>query len=113
MTPQIIGTRKSKGVRRCERYCSERGIEYQLRDPKEAPLGAREIQSLLQALDSAEDLIDTHAALYRTRGLAWMDYDAVEEIIEHPELLRQPIVRTDAGTSIDPDAAELKALFGR
>lgn len=111
MTPQLIGTKKSKGFRRCERYCKERSIPFQPRDPLEKPLSTGEIESILRGVDDPRDLIDTEARAYRSKGLAWMDYDPLEEIMEEPELLRQPIVRTDHGVAIDPDATVLDRLF--
>ena len=113
MTPQLIGNRKSKGFRACERYCKERRLELQTRDPKEKPLGPREIETLVQGMGDPELLVDTESKAYRQRGLQWMDFDPVEELMEHPELLRQPVVRTDVGVAVDPDTATLDRLFQR
>jgi arsenate reductase-like glutaredoxin family protein len=113
MTPQLIGSKKAKAVRAAERYCSERRLEYQLRDPREKPLSARELDTIVRALDDPMQLLDTDSKAYRKRGLRWMDFDPIEEVQEDPELLRQPIVRTDRGVAIDPDVATLDRLFGR
>lgn len=113
MTPQLIGNPKSRAVRACERYCRERGLEYQTRDPGEKPLGPRELDALLSAVGDPQDLIDTESRPYRDRGLAWQDFDPREELLEDARLLVQPIVRTDRGVAIRPDTAELDRLFGR
>ncbi|MFW5694405.1 MAG: arsenate reductase family protein [Alkalispirochaeta sp.] len=113
MTPQLIGTKKAKAFRACERYCTERRIDVQTRDPREKPLGRRELEAIAAAIGTADALIDTDSAAYQRRGLAWMEYDPLEELMEHPELLRQPIVRTDQGVEIDPDRAALDRLFAR
>ena len=42
----------------------------------------------------AENLIDQSAKAYRSRGLAFMDFDPVAELTENPALLRTPIVRS-------------------
>jgi arsenate reductase-like glutaredoxin family protein len=42
--------------------------------------------------------------------MAWMDYDLMDELLEHPELLRLPIVRGDKGVAIRPDIAALSSL---
>ncbi|MFA7567679.1 MAG: glutaredoxin [Alkalispirochaeta sp.] len=113
MTPQIIGTKKSAAFRSCERYCRERGIAFQHRDPLDKPLSDGEIQSVLQAGFQPEDLIDTESAIFSKKGLAWMDYDPLVELRENPGLLKQPVVRTDRGVSLQPDRKELDRLFGR
>jgi len=113
MTPQLIGTKKSKGFRRCERYCRERRIEYQHRDPVAKPLSAGELDRIAEASGGYATLIDKNSATYSERGLSYMEYDAREELTETPSLLRQPIVRTDRGVAIDPDEHELDRLFGR
>lgn len=113
MTPQLIGTKKTRAFRACERYCKERQIEFQTRDPQEKPLGRRELETIAAGIGNAEALIDTESAAYRKRGLAWMEYDPLEELMDHPELLRQPVVRTDRGVEIAPDRTALDRLFPR
>ncbi|MDA3948054.1 MAG: glutaredoxin [Spirochaeta sp.] len=113
MTPQIIGSKKSRGFRACERYCRERQLSYQHRDPIEKPLSPGELEAILRFVREPADLIDTTAKAYTAKGLAWMDYDPVEEIQENPALLRTPIVRSDAGIAVDPDVATLDHLFER
>lgn len=113
MTPQIIGNARSKGTRACERYCKERGLEYQLRDPGDKALGRRELEVIARGVGGAEALLDTEGAAYQKRGLAYMEFDALEELEANPALLKLPIVRSDLGVEIDPDVAALDRLFGR
>lgn len=113
MTPQLIGTKKSSGFRRCERYCRDRRIDYQHRDPIAKPLSSGELELIARAVGGYQALIDENSGAYATRGLAYMDFDPREELTETPELLRLPIVRTDRGLAIDPDDRELDRLFGR
>jgi arsenate reductase-like glutaredoxin family protein len=113
MIPQLIGTKKTQAFRACERYCKERRLEFQTRDPQEKPLGRRELEAIATAVGDMEALIDTESSAYRKRGLAWMEYDPLEELMEHPELLRLPVVRTDLGVEIAPDRAALERLFPR
>jgi arsenate reductase len=111
MVPQLIGNRKSRAFRGCERFFRERGIDYQVRDPMERPLGRREIEAIAAGVGGTEELLDTEGVAYRDRGMAWMDYDLMDELLEHPELLRMPIVRGDKGVAIRPDIAALSSLF--
>ena len=71
------------------------------------------MDAILSFVREPTDLIDTTSKAYGAKGLQWMDYDPVEEIQENPALLRTPIVRTDAGTAVDPDVATLDRLFER
>lgn len=112
MTPQIIGTKKNRGVRAAERFCRERRIAYQLVDIAVRPPGPAELERIAQAAGGFEALIDTDSAVYKKRKMAYLDFDAAEEIAGHPELLRQPIVRSDAGIAVEPDLATLRRLFG-
>jgi arsenate reductase (glutaredoxin) len=111
MTPQIIGTKKSSSYRACVRYCKERGIPFQERDLREKPFSPMELDRVAATCGGHQELIDTAGKAFQSRGLAWMDYDARTELLEHPELLRHPIVRTDNGAAIDPDSATLDTLF--
>ena len=111
MVPQIIGTKRSKHFRACERYCRERAISYQHRDPIEKPLSVGEIRSIIERGIDPTELIDPDSKRYKERGMAWLDYDPVEEVCADPHLLRQPIVRTDEGVAIDPDRRRLDELF--
>ncbi len=112
MTPQIIGTKKSAGFRSCVRFCQERGISFQTRDPFDAPLADGELESiLLSGGVRPDDLIDKEGKTYSKRGMAWMEYDPIEEIRADPALLRQPIIRTDRGTVIEPDQSDLERLL--
>ncbi len=113
MTPQIIGTKKSPKFRACERYCRERGIAFQHRDPLDKPLSEGELDAIVSGGIAPEELIDTECQQFHRKGLAYMEYDPLEEIREHPGLLRQPIVRTDRGVALEPDSARLDHLLGR
>lgn len=113
MTPQLIGTKKSNSYRACLRYCKERGLPLQERDLRENPLSPVELDRIAAACGGHEELVDTQGKFFQSRGFAWMDYDARAELLEHPELLRHPIIRTDNGAAIAPDGATLDALFGR
>lgn len=111
MIPQIIGTKKSKQFRACERYCKERGITFQSRDPIEKPLSPGEIDAIVRAVGDPQELIDTESTAFKKKGLEWMDYEPIEEIIENPQLLRRPIVRTDKGLVLVPSNDDLDGLF--
>ncbi|POR01154.1 glutaredoxin [Alkalispirochaeta sphaeroplastigenens] len=111
MVPQIIGTKKSAGFRRCVRFCKERGIAFQERDIRANPLKPGELDTIAAGCGGMNALVDTESKLYGQRGLAWMDFDPREELLETPELLRQPLVRSDKGVALDPGEKELGNLL--
>ncbi len=92
MNIQIFGSKKCKITKKAERWFSERGISYQLVDLLQKAMSPRELDSVLRFV-SPEELIDENSPAYKNRGLAWMDFDIREELLEHPELIRTPVVR--------------------
>lgn len=111
MTPQLIGTKKSAGTRKVERFLKERGISFQFVDLTERGLAPRELDEIAAAAGGHEELIDTEAKQFKKRNMAYMAYDPREELLEDPMLLRQPLLRCDGGIGVQPDEARLKELL--
>lgn len=111
MTPEIICDKRTNAVRTVERFCSERGIRFAVRDIRKRPLSAGELQRVAAEVGGTDRLVDRDGTTYKKRGLDYMDYDPIEEIIATPSLALLPIVRTDHGTAIAPDRTELERLF--
>lgn len=106
---QIYGRKKCKDTRKAERFFKERRIPIQSIDLDVKAPGPRELELFAQAV-GADGLIDTEGKEYRTRGLAYMDYDPLEEIAEDPALLRTPIVRDGREVAVGADEAFWKRL---
>jgi arsenate reductase-like glutaredoxin family protein len=113
MIIQLIGTKKSKTTQKAERYLKERGIEFQFVDLNQRALSAGELDRIAGGAGGHEALIDTESKAYTKRGMQYMDFDAREELLEDPGLLRVPIVRSNAGVAVQPDEGELKRLVGK
>ena len=113
MITQLIGTKKSKATQKVERYLKERGIEFQFVDLSQRGLSAGELDRVAEAAGGHEALINTESKAYTKRGMQYMDFDAREELLEDPGLLRMPIVRGDGGVAVEPEEAELKRVVGR
>ena len=92
MNIQIIGTKSCQDTRKAERFFKERRIPIQFRDLKEKGLSQGELNRITQKYD-ADNLIDTESKAYRKKQMEYMVYDAEEEILEDPLLLKTPIVR--------------------
>ncbi len=92
MTIQIFGTKKCADTRKAERFFKERSIPYQFIDLNQKAPSLGELESMLRCIEK-EDLLDTNSKLYKKGGYAYMDFDIIEEILEHPELIKQPLIR--------------------
>ncbi|MDD7408420.1 MAG: arsenate reductase family protein [Anaerovoracaceae bacterium] len=95
MNIQIFGTKKSADTRKAERYFKERRIKYQFVDLKEKGLSRGELKSVAQAAGGIDNLLDENSkdqdGYYLIKYLA--DEQKAEELLDHPLVLKQPIVR--------------------
>ena len=92
MQVQILGTRKSNDTKKALRFFSERRVEYHFRDLSEKGLSRGELENICRTVDP-NDLIDTASPRYKKRGMAYMDFDIAEEVLEDPLLIKMPAVR--------------------
>ncbi|MBR4554698.1 MAG: ArsC family transcriptional regulator [Ruminococcus sp.] len=95
MNIQIFGTRKSQDTRKAERFFKERGIKFQSVDLNEKGFSRRELESVISAVGSLDDLIDDKCKDQETYLL--IKYlsggDRFAKVLENPQVLRSPIVR--------------------
>ena len=89
---QIFGTRKCQDTRKAERFFRDRGISFQLIDLAEKGISRGELESVAAAVGK-DGLIDTESRSFKDRGLAYQDYNAIEEALSDPLLLKTPVVR--------------------
>lgn len=90
---QIIGTKTCKDTRKAIRFCKERRIEHQFVDLKERDLSAGEWEKVFRHLDP-EELIDSESSYYRKNGYSYREYNPIEELVKHPELLATPLIKS-------------------
>ncbi|WP_314875065.1 arsenate reductase family protein [Stomatobaculum longum] len=102
MNIQIFGGGKNFDVKKAERYFKERRIPVQRVDLFEKGLSKGELRAVCLALGSAEALVDTGAKAKET--VIWFQHTAEEDreafLLEHPEIMRQPIVRNGAQVTV-------------
>jgi len=103
---QIIGTKSSRDTNKAIRYCKERSLSFQFVDLKEHKLAAKEWESIFSAPNS-EEAIDKECPLYKKK-YAYLEFDEREELMEHPELLRVPVLRSKGKAVIGFDEAFIK-----
>lgn len=93
MNIQIFGKSKCFDTKKAQRYFKERGVKVQDIDLVKKGMSRGELQSVLRAVGGLSAVIDEgqeEAALLRY--LAY-DEDKLEKLLEHPKLLKSPIVR--------------------
>ncbi len=105
---QIIGTKKCKDTAKAIRNCKERSIAFQFVDLSQRTLSEGEWRSLFGAYD-AETLINESSAYYIKEGYAWRSFDAAQELAEHPQLLKTPVIRYKGKVHLGYDPAVLAA----
>lgn len=102
MNIQIFGGGKNFDVKKAERYFKERRIPVQRVDLFEKGLSKGELRAVCLALGSTEALVDTGAKAKET--VIWFQHTAEEDreafLLEHPEIMRQPIVRDGAQATV-------------
>ncbi|HKL57114.1 MAG TPA: hypothetical protein VJ854_01840 [Sphaerochaeta sp.] len=89
---QIIGTKKCKETAKALRACKERSIPCQFVNLSERSLSEGEWASLFQSIPD-EDLVDTSSPYYTKQGYQYREFSPQEELKEHPELLKTPVLR--------------------
>lgn len=109
MNIQIIGTKKCGDTKKAIRFFQERGIKYHFVDLAERDLSPGEWDNIFRQFPPA-DLVDEQSGAYKKKGLAWMDYDPREELMENPGLLKTPLTRWDRSFTLGFD---LKEFAGR
>lgn len=95
MNIQIFGTKKSADTRKAGRYFKERGIKFQSVDLKEKGISKGELNTILQAVGGLDQMLDEKTKDQEAYSL--IKYLAPEDkaarVLDHPLVLRQPIVR--------------------
>ncbi|HUZ18487.1 MAG TPA: ArsC family transcriptional regulator [Spirochaetia bacterium] len=98
-TIQIIGTQKDAATRRAIRFFKERGVGVHIVDLNERRLERRELENIARGR-AAIDLIDREGAEYRRKGLEYMEFDPIEELLDNPLFLKIPVVRNGSESTI-------------
>lgn len=109
MALQIFVFPKCKTSAKAQRFFKERHVDFQLVDLSKKPASRGEIESVARAV-GRDRLIDPSAPAYAERGLAWMEYDPVGEVLRDNRLLATPIVRDGARACVGDDLEGWKAF---
>ena len=95
MNVQIFGTKKSSDARKAERWFKERRVKAQFIDLLDKGISKGELRSVAQVCGGLDALIDRDCKDQDALALVTYLAPAQREdaILEHPQVLRQPIVR--------------------
>ncbi|MBN2619143.1 MAG: glutaredoxin [Spirochaetales bacterium] len=107
---QVIGTKKCKDTQKAERFLKDRSIPFHFADLKERGISVGELTKIASGRDP-EDLVNTKSEVYKKKNFIYMDYNPLEEILENPELLITPIIRSGNKVIIGYDQNALKELI--
>jgi arsenate reductase (glutaredoxin) len=89
---QIFGTLKCQDTKKAQRYFKERGIPFHFINLAEKGLSKGELSGV-GAVVGIDNLIDKNGREYQKRNLKYITHNTEEELLNHPLLLRTPIVR--------------------
>jgi len=91
---QVIGTKKCKETQKAERYFKERRIPFHFRDIAEKALTRGELENICRVIPAAE-LIDNESKRFKERGMQFMIFNPLEELLSDSLLLKTPVVRNE------------------
>jgi arsenate reductase len=92
MNIQIFGKKKCQDTRKAQRFFTDRGMKPHVVDLDSKGISPGELEKAARSI-GADNLIDTQGKTYKKRGMSYMEFDPIEEILEDPTLLKTPLVR--------------------
>jgi Spx/MgsR family transcriptional regulator len=101
---QIFGTKKCKDTQKAIRFLKERRIDFQFIDLNIKGMSQGELKKVLQNIEIA-DLVDTGSKEYEKLNLKYIRHDLFDVLIEHPLIMKTPVIRSQnkAFLGYDPD----------
>ena len=110
---QLFGRKKDRETQRAERWLKERRVEFSFVDLDLKALSPGELDSVARAAGGFEALLDEASAEYKKGGWAHRSFDAREELLAHPGLLKTPILRLAPQAVAGFDETAWKALAAK
>ena len=99
MNIQLFGTKKCPDTRKAERYFKERRIPVQYVDLTIRGLSKGELDKV-KAVVGLNNLIDKAGKEYEKRNLKYLVHNPEDMLLQHPLLLKTPIVRNGAKATV-------------
>ena len=92
MNIQIYGKNKCFDTKKAQRWFQERKIKFQFIDLPKYGMGPRELENVARAV-GVDALIDPKHPDAKTLSYYAYDSQKLEYLLEHPKVIRTPIVR--------------------
>ncbi len=108
---QVIGTKKCKDTQKVIRFLKERRIDFQFIDLQVKGLSPGELKKISQKIP-LDELMDKSSKEYERLNLKYMRHEPFDQLIEHPLLLKTPIIREQNQAFLGYDTDKLNALIG-
>jgi len=102
---QVFGTKKCRATQHCLRFFKERGIAIQFSDLAERAMSPGELDNCARGAGGMDALLDADSQAYAERALAHKLFDAREELLDCPRLIKTPVVRQGKTVSVGDDDA--------
>jgi arsenate reductase-like glutaredoxin family protein len=114
MALQIFGSKKSQDTKKAERFFKERGKSYQFVDLADKGISRGELTSVVRAAGPLSELLDPKTKEKEAYLLVQYlsEEDRFEKVLEHPLLLRQPIVRDGKKAFVGYRPDDWKEIIG-
>jgi len=109
---QLFGRKKDRETQKGQRWLAERRIEVSFVDLDQKTLSPGELDSIARAAGGPGALVDEAGAEYKKGGWAHRAFDPREELLDHPALLKTPILRQGPQAVVGFDEAAWKRLVG-
>ncbi|MBR5671854.1 MAG: hypothetical protein IKX02_00250 [Spirochaetales bacterium] len=106
---RIIGRNKCNDTKKALRFFKERGIKVQFMNLDERELTSGELSNIFRLI-MPEELLDTESKEYKKRGMAYMDFDLPQELLEDQPLLKTPIIISGKSAAVGFDPIFCKKL---
>lgn len=108
----LYGTPKCRLTRKVQRFASERKIPLQFRDISDTPPAEGELRNLARGLGGEDALLDKECKAWKDLGMAHREFNPLEALQEHPELMKTPLLRDGQKVWAIGETTDLKTLLG-
>ena len=109
---QIFGTKKCKNTQKAIRFFSERRLTIQFIDLNVKGLSQGELNNVLQYY-TIDDIIDTGSNEYKLKNLKYIIHDKLQTALDHPLILKTPIIRFNKKVILGFDEKEIKDFINK
>ena len=110
---QIFGIKKSAATRAAERFFKERKVKIHFVDLHDRPIAKGELMRFVQIF-GLNDLLDLTGKAYERSNLAYLrttEEGVITKVIETPELLKLPLIRSGKLLAVGEDSDTWAAML--